>query len=62
MEETKITVIPNGPIIVEGKIIIKKASGDQIKESEKVALCRCAHSSDKLFCDGTHSKINFKAD
>ena len=62
MEETKITVIPNGPIIVEGKIIVNKMSGEKIKESEKIALCRCAHSADKLFCDGTHAKIDFKAD
>ena len=26
---------------------------------EQYALCRCGHSQNKPFCDGTHAKINF---
>ncbi len=62
MEKTKITVIPNGPVVIQGKIEITKLSGEKIKDTEKISLCRCGHAADKLFCDGSHKKVNFKAE
>lgn len=62
MEKTKITVIPNGPLMIEGKLFVSKMSGENIKEGEKLFLCRCGHSSNKPFCDGTHKKAGFKAE
>jgi len=62
MEKTKITVMPNGPLMVEGDLTVSKMSGGNIKDGEKLFLCRCGHSSNKPFCDGTHKKAEFKAD
>lgn len=36
MDKTKITVMPNGPIMVEGNLDISKMSGEKIKDSEKI--------------------------
>jgi CDGSH-type Zn-finger protein len=69
----KITVTRNGPYIVSGAIpllekeICNDAEGNcRTWKTAKVypvedtyALCRCGHSENKPFCDGTHGKIGF---
>jgi len=62
MEKTKITVMPDGPLMVEGKLTVNKMSGDNIKDGEKLFFCRCGHSTNKPFCDGSHKKAEFKAE
>ncbi len=62
MEKTKITVMPNGPLMVEGNLSVNKMSGENIKDGEKLFLCRCGHSANKPFCDGSHKKAEFKAE
>lgn len=62
MEKTKITLMPNGPLMVEGNLNIVKLSGETVKDGEKFFLCRCGQSSNKPFCDGTHKKIEFNAE
>ena len=49
MEKTKITLMPNGPLMVEGNLNIVKLSGETVKDGEKFFLCRCGHSSNKPF-------------
>ncbi|HEV2275424.1 MAG TPA: CDGSH iron-sulfur domain-containing protein [Acidobacteriaceae bacterium] len=58
-----ITVRPNGPFRVEGPIRLVDASGQEWDLAGKpaVSLCRCGGSTNKPFCDGTHSKIGFQA-
>lgn len=62
MEKTKITVMPDGPLMVEGNLTVRKISGDHIKDGEKLFLCRCGASANKPFCDGSHKKAEFKAE
>ncbi len=60
--KTKITILPNGPLIVEGDfdIISPDGSTEMAQGKGKVALCRCGATQSKPFCDGSHSKIGFK--
>jgi CDGSH-type Zn-finger protein len=69
----KIKVTRNGPYIVSGEIPLAEQhilvdeddqchgwkEGKKYPLQETYALCRCGHSSNKPFCDGTHMKIGF---
>jgi CDGSH-type Zn-finger protein len=71
MSETavKISVKPNGPLRVEAvpslaeAVTLINVDGQIIDLTGKpgVSLCRCGASTNKPFCDGTHSKIGFQA-
>ena len=61
MSDSTIQVLPKGPYIVAGKVTLLDASGAKIEAGEKIALCRCGASTNKPFCDGTHSKVGFEA-
>lgn len=61
MEESKIkaTVLENGPLMCEGPIEVTKTDGTK-ETKDKVFFCRCGASSNKPYCDGSHSKADFK--
>jgi len=61
---TTITVRKNGPYRVEsdGGVTVVDWEGKEYRfERLPIALCRCGGSTNKPFCDGTHSKIGFQA-
>ncbi len=61
-EQTMITTLDNGPYLVKGPVVVTDAEGNEFRAGrETVALCRCGGSTTKPFCDGTHSKIGFRA-
>jgi CDGSH-type Zn-finger protein len=59
----RIQASPNGPYIARGPLTVVDAAGNEheVADGKNVALCRCGGSTTKPFCDGTHSKIGFKA-
>jgi CDGSH-type Zn-finger protein len=59
----KITVRPNGPLRVEGPVRLLDSVGGEFDLTGKPAfsLCRCGHSANKPFCDGTHAKVGFES-
>ena len=61
MAHVKIETIKNGPYIVTGEVELIYADGNKFSAEKRMALCRCGASTEKPFCDGTHSKIGFKS-
>jgi len=59
-----LTVTPtkNGPLYVQGALEICSASGRTITRTMETWLCRCGHSQNKPFCDGSHEAAGFTAD
>jgi CDGSH-type Zn-finger protein len=71
--EMSITILENGPYLVEGDvpvaeqhIEVDKAGqsiewrvGKTFDHPVKFKLCRCGQSKNKPFCDGTHKEVGF---
>ncbi|HEX8679212.1 MAG TPA: CDGSH iron-sulfur domain-containing protein [Chthoniobacterales bacterium] len=61
MADVTIDIIKNGPLIVKGEVELRDSEGSRYPAEKRIALCRCGASTEKPFCDGTHSKIGFQA-
>jgi CDGSH-type Zn-finger protein len=61
MADVRIVASENGPYQVTGSIEVIDHNGNAIPvRGETAYLCRCGGSTNKPFCDGTHSKIGFQ--
>lgn len=58
-----IKVMQDGPYRVEGDDVkVVDWNGAEYPVSKRpIFLCRCGASTTKPFCDGTHSRVGFKA-
>jgi CDGSH-type Zn-finger protein/uncharacterized Fe-S cluster protein YjdI len=52
----------DGPLQVTGNLEITSGTGRIVSRVTAARLCRCGGSSNKPFCDGTHSRIGFLAE
>jgi CDGSH-type Zn-finger protein len=60
MADVQVQSTENGPYKVTGPIELIDSEGNAITTpGQTVFLCRCGGSTNKPFCDGTHSKIGF---
>lgn len=74
--EQKITVAPNGPLVVSGGVPLYRrravesehgeplawVTTEQLEVGERYLLCRCGESARKPFCDASHAGKGFVAD
>ena len=56
----QVTVVKDGPFTLEGPLSLIGADGSAARGG-RGALCRCGASGNKPFCDGSHSRVGFKA-
>lgn len=58
----RVTPRPDGPLLVEGNLEICAGTGRTLNRVQKAALCRCGHSANKPYCDGSHTRVGFKSE
>ena len=49
-----------GPLCLSGRIQVE-VGGETVADTDDVALCRCGHSANKPFCDGSHNREGFES-
>lgn len=63
-EPTLIRCRENGPYLISAQVKIVDHLGNEFpipQGKDNIALCRCGHSKNKPFCDGSHRQIGFQA-
>jgi len=49
----------DGPLKVSGNLEIVSGTGHTLNRVIETFLCRCGHSKNKPYCDGSHRKVGF---
>ena len=57
----RVTPTANGPLRVAGNLEICSGTGRTVARVVETMLCRCGHSGNKPFCDGSHRAAGFVA-
>ena len=60
-ENVKMRVKENGSIRVTGTVDFVDADGNVVETKTDFSLCRCGHSKEKPYCDGSHKAAGFEA-
>jgi len=58
-----VTVTPHadGPLQFKGALEIESGSGRMANRVRSAFFCRCGHSQNKPYCDGSHKRVGFEA-
>ena len=57
--ETTMVPIPNGPLLVRGRLRVIGDKGQVLADETRLALCRCGKSQNEPFCDNSHRRVGF---
>nr|WP_203583425.1 CDGSH iron-sulfur domain-containing protein [Paludibacter sp. 221] len=66
MEETKncscgsAEVIHNGPLVIKSCICVTQEGKKDEEHPQGTAFCRCGHSKNQPYCDGSHMQHPFE--
>lgn len=52
---------PNGSLALRGNVEVVTGTGKTVCAKTTLWLCRCGHSGNKPFCDGSHTRVGFTA-
>ncbi|MGH7495833.1 MAG: CDGSH iron-sulfur domain-containing protein [bacterium] len=60
----KVTINNNGSVRLEGDFEIFDQNGNKFDLAGRtvISLCRCGHSNNKPFCDGSHRTVGFQSE
>ena len=60
---TTIRLRDNGPCLIDGDdVTVVDAEGNPYEIARRpFSLCRCGHSENKPFCDGSHRSVGFES-
>lgn len=59
-EERLVEVLPDGPLMVHGDLLVKDGAGNEVRKQRVTAFCRCGASQNKPYCDGSHRQAGFR--
>jgi CDGSH-type Zn-finger protein/uncharacterized Fe-S cluster protein YjdI len=54
-----VQVRPNGPLVVRAALQVTLPDGRVVERPAVTSFCRCGHSGNKPFCDGSHARVGF---
>lgn len=58
--EPSVIVVKDGPLFVRGRVQVASGDGFGYAVRNRMTLCRCGHSGNKPFCDGSHKQVGFR--
>ncbi|HKY03521.1 MAG TPA: CDGSH iron-sulfur domain-containing protein [Blastocatellia bacterium] len=60
-DPVEIIINNDGSVKISGDFVIKDSTGKEfgLGGRQVISLCRCGHSNNKPFCDGSHARAGF---